>query len=152
LVTGGLTFTSISVGYRHTCAIASDNYAYCWGFNGFGGLGDNAGTDRYAPFAVYKTGGSVIAGLTIKYISAGYEYTCAVASNNNSYCWGYDNHGQLGDFTTGFYNYPRAVTTGLGGLVGKTVVSVSAGYDHTCAIDNTSLVSCWGDNQYGQLW
>jgi len=31
------------------------------------------------------------------------------------------------------------------------VVSLDAGYQHTCAVKSTSAIVCWGDNQYGQL-
>ena len=37
----GKTVTAISTGSGHTCAIA-DGRAYCWGANGFGGLGNNS--------------------------------------------------------------------------------------------------------------
>lgn len=33
-------FTSISTGSRHSCAVANDGNAYCWGSNVFGGLGN----------------------------------------------------------------------------------------------------------------
>ena len=29
--------------------------------------------------------------------------------------------------------------------------SISAGFQHTCALDNADRISCWGRNQYGQL-
>ena len=45
LVTGGelpagVTFTTISAGARHSCAVGSDGAAYCWGSNIFGALGN----------------------------------------------------------------------------------------------------------------
>ena len=38
---GTTTWMSISAGYSHTCAITTNNQAYCWGYNGYGQLGDN---------------------------------------------------------------------------------------------------------------
>jgi alpha-tubulin suppressor-like RCC1 family protein len=37
---GSAVFTSVSVGSRHSCAIASDGNAYCWGSNVHGALGN----------------------------------------------------------------------------------------------------------------
>jgi len=36
----GVTFTSVSTGSRHSCAVASDGNAYCWGSNVGGALGN----------------------------------------------------------------------------------------------------------------
>ncbi|MEO8576162.1 MAG: Ig-like domain-containing protein [Gemmatimonadales bacterium] len=36
----GVTFTSISTGSRHSCAVGSDGNAYCWGSNVGGALGN----------------------------------------------------------------------------------------------------------------
>ena len=36
----GVTFTSVSAGSRHSCAVGSDGNAYCWGSNVLGALGN----------------------------------------------------------------------------------------------------------------
>jgi alpha-tubulin suppressor-like RCC1 family protein len=36
----GVTFTTISTGSRHSCAVGSDGAAYCWGSNVMGALGN----------------------------------------------------------------------------------------------------------------
>ena len=33
----------------------------------------------------------------------------------------------------------------------SNIVSLDAGYQHTCAVTISATVVCWGDNQYGQL-
>jgi alpha-tubulin suppressor-like RCC1 family protein len=51
-VAGGLRFTAIAVGDHHTCALATDGAAYCWGLNDRGQLGDGTEVDRPAPVPV----------------------------------------------------------------------------------------------------
>ena len=45
-VSGGMTFTAVTAGNAHTCALTSIGAAYCWGFNLYGGLGDLTNTSR----------------------------------------------------------------------------------------------------------
>jgi len=82
----GFAWKQVSAGTYYTCAIASDNQAYCWGSNGSGQLGDNTTTNRRTPVAVDTSG--VLSGKTILSISTGDDYICAIASDNQAYCWG----------------------------------------------------------------
>jgi alpha-tubulin suppressor-like RCC1 family protein len=50
-VVGGLAFRGVQAG-GHSCAVTTDNVAYCWGPNGFGALGNGTTTDRPRPVAV----------------------------------------------------------------------------------------------------
>jgi hypothetical protein len=51
-VSGGYTFTSISAGNQHTCALTTDQQAYCWGLNSNGQLGDGGTAAAAAPVPV----------------------------------------------------------------------------------------------------
>ena len=75
-----------SGGWSRSCAIASDDKAYCWGYNSEGNLGNNSTANSKVPVAVNTSG--VLAGKTIKQISAGGTHTCAIASDDKAYCWG----------------------------------------------------------------
>src|SRR5216110_2256484 len=44
-VAGGLRFTTVSAGRFHTCGLATDSTAYCWGSNGWGQLGSESAAD-----------------------------------------------------------------------------------------------------------
>lgn len=148
-VLAGKTISSISSsGVYHTCAIASDNQAYCWGYNVYGQLGNNTTIDAPLPSAVTNTG--VLAGKTVKSLTTGNYHTCAIASDDQAYCWGYNTYSQLGNNSTTNSSVPIAVTN-TGALAGKTVKSISAGYYHTCVLASDNLVYCWGYNAYGQL-
>ena len=147
-VLAGKIIKSISDSNIHTCAIASDNKAYCWGNNKSGNLGNNSTTNSLIPVAVNTTG--VLAGKTIKQISAGSSHTCAIASDDKAYCWGAGSSGQLGNGTTSMTKVPVAVNT-TGVLAGKTIKQISAGSSHTCAIASDDKAYCWGSNSSGQL-
>ena len=146
-VLSGKTIKSISAGYAHTCVIASDNQAYCWGSNGYGQLGNNSISESHVPVAVYNSG--ALSGKMVLSIGTGQDYTCAIASDNNVYCWGTDFRGQLGDGDDYDKSVPTAVYTG-GALSGKTIRSLSAGLSHVCAIASDNNAYCWGLNDYGQ--
>ncbi|MEI7917847.1 MAG: prepilin-type N-terminal cleavage/methylation domain-containing protein [Candidatus Saccharibacteria bacterium] len=147
-VLSGKTIKSLSSGADHTCVVASDNLAYCWGYNSNGQLGNGSTTQSNVPVAVATTG--VLSGKTIKSISSGRNYTCVIASDNLVYCWGAGTSGQLGNNAYLDSLTPVAVNT-AGVLSGKTVKSISVGNYFTCLIASDDLAYCWGYNYSGQL-
>ena len=147
-VLSGKTIKQISAGENHTCAIASDNRAYCWGSNKNGQLGNGSTANSNVPVAVNTSG--VLVGKTIKQISVEFSTSCVVASDNRAYCWGSNKNGQLGNGSTADSRVPVAVNT-YGVLVGKTIKEVATGGFHTCALDTSSKMYCWGLNSSGRL-
>lgn len=139
LVTGG----QLAAGSGHTCAIDSGGKAYCWGQNSYYQLGNGSTSTLSIATAVAVSGGHIF-----RQISAGYRHNCAVIDNYAAYCWGNNTAGQLGDGTTTKKNVPVSVT---GSLYGVQVKSVSAGFDHSCAVTTAGKVYCWGSNAFGQL-
>ncbi|HET6762965.1 MAG TPA: hypothetical protein VFH27_04810, partial [Longimicrobiaceae bacterium] len=93
----GVTFTSISAGGAHTCAVGSNGNGYCWGADTNTQLGNGTTQtgDRAAPSLV-----EMPAGVTFSSISAGSTHVCAVGSDGKGYCWGNDAGGQLGNGAT----------------------------------------------------
>jgi alpha-tubulin suppressor-like RCC1 family protein len=134
--------TAITTGYNHTCALLADGTARCWGDNTHGELG-HATAGGYSSTPVAVTG---LSGATA--ISGGLWHTCAVIANGGVRCWGENNSGQLGNGAT--LPAPDSISPqAVAGVSGA--VSVSAGYDQTCAVQATGAVSCWGGNVSGQL-
>jgi alpha-tubulin suppressor-like RCC1 family protein len=138
-VTGNLTFTALSAGDGgQACGIAAGGAAYCWGYNGGGGLGSAA--------AFTSTPLPVQGGLVFASISAGQNgQTCALTPAGAAYCWGNGASGALGNGSQASTNTPVAVS---GGLAFK---SISAGYSSTCGLTTAGAAYCWGDNTYGEL-
>jgi prepilin-type N-terminal cleavage/methylation domain-containing protein len=147
-VLNGLDIISIAAGWEHTCVVASDDYAYCWGDNSDDQLGDGSGDDSDEPVAVSKSGN--LSGLTINSISAGDEHTCVVASDDNAYCWGSNNDGQLGDNSYNDRVLPVPVYRN-DELSGLSIVEISANDEHTCALASDGNAYCWGENNDGEL-
>jgi len=48
----GVLFDSLASGRYHSCAVASSGFAYCWGYNGQGQVGDGTTTNRDRPTLV----------------------------------------------------------------------------------------------------
>ena len=145
----GKTIKQVSVGDWNTCAIASDDKVYCWGYGvSFGDLGNGTFSQSNVPVAVSTSG--VLAGKKIKQVSVGFENVCAIDSDGKAYCWGNGAFGALGNGSTVRSNVPVAVSTS-GVLAGKTIKQVTASYFHTCAIASDKEAYCWGDNTDGQL-
>ncbi|WP_395683344.1 hypothetical protein [Dokdonella sp.] len=136
LLSGAL---AINAGGRHACAITNLHEAVCWGNDFFGQLGNATTTQRLTPVDVIGVG-------SIDAVSAGFSHTCALTAASTAACWGNNYGGQLGDGTT----ERRLVPTDVTGL-GNGVRAVSGGRRHSCAIDASGGVECWGENAYGQL-
>lgn len=137
-VAGGLTFSRLNAGSRHTCAVATDDAAYCWGANIYGELGVGGTTARDVPTPV-------AGGLRFAQLSAGNTHTCGVTTDGFGYCWGENRSGRLGDGTTEPREVPARVDTGL------TFAGISAGSAHTCAVTAGDIAYCWGHNSTGSV-
>ena len=93
------TYLQVSVGYDHSLAVGSDGYAYAWGYNAFGQLGNSTSYSSTVPVRVRDPANRTDTnkGLQATQVSAGFEYSLAVGSDGNTYAWGYNYYGQLGD-------------------------------------------------------
>ncbi len=147
-VLAGKTVTQISAGNQHTCALTSDGLVTCWGRNDFGQLGNGGNSDSVLPVAVDASG--VLAGRSVTQVSAGGVHTCALSSDGQVACWGWNVSGELGNGGTRNSAVPVAMDAS-GVLAGKTVTQVSAGQAHTCALTSDGQVACWGWNVSGGL-
>ncbi len=96
VLAGGLgkKVKAITYGDIHGCALNTSGVVKCWGYNGYGGLGDNTTTSSSTPVEVYNMGGKV------KALGTGGYHTCAVTTKGVGKCWGLNAYGQLGDNTT----------------------------------------------------
>jgi alpha-tubulin suppressor-like RCC1 family protein len=87
-------------------------------------------------------------GENILEVALGLQHSCARKPDLTVKCWGDDSRGQLGAGSAsdgGVFATPQPVT-------GVTdAVRIASGKNHTCVVRSSGKVSCWGDNQDGQL-
>jgi len=77
-------------------------------------------------------------------LALGVSHTCAVMLDATVRCWGWNQHGELGDGTTVSRSKPAPVP-GLANVRGA-----AGGYFHTCAALLDGTVQCWGNDGSGQ--
>jgi alpha-tubulin suppressor-like RCC1 family protein len=130
----------VAAGYSSSCALERSGAVSCWG--SLGGLGIQAVPIR-------------IAGLpSAKRIAGGGYHKCAIAVNDEVWCWGANWYGQLGG---GFAdpNDSRVDPSPLRVLdaAGKPLHAreLQGGRVHTCAVAMDGTVHCWGSNDFGRL-
>lgn len=132
----------------HTCAIRNDNKLYCWGSNNRGQVGFNNSVIAYnSPQQVTIAGAA-----DFTKVVAGIAHTCALHSSGTINCFGDNTYGQLGNNTNTSQMGSSTVvveTSGIGTL--SNIRDIVAGKYHTCAINNSNQMYCWGRNDQGQL-
>jgi len=129
--------TNLTLGDGHACVLVASGNVFCWGYNGWGQLGDGTYVNRLSPEQVPGLSGVVA-------IRAGSRMTCALRSDGAVLCWGAGDCG-VGDGTTAMRPSPTLVTTVAGGAV------VEAGGQHACATSASGSLHCWGCNLQGQV-
>lgn len=113
-------YQTIELGLTHGCAIDTDGFVSC--------LGDNSFGQSNPPVE-----------LTAKLITAGHTHSCAVSDvDRRIRCWGCDEGGDYGQC-----DVPEDLNDYLGGG-DTTVVQITAGKRHTCALESDGTVHCWG--------
>jgi E3 ubiquitin-protein ligase HERC3 len=96
---------------------------------------------------------------TVKAVSAAYYQSCAILDNDRLNCWG----GLGGALSRGELGYGDTMARGIvpGQMgdalpavdfgAGRKVKMVSAASDNSCAVLDSGIVKCWGDNSIGEL-
>jgi cysteine-rich repeat protein len=126
-----LAVLEVAADGNHTCVIVGDGRVRCWGAFDYGQIGP-AGPKQDLPIDERA-----------KKIVAGARHTCVLTEGEHVYCWGAGKEGQLGDGAPVKNATPVRVEL-------EHVSQVSAGGNHTCAIQGDSLW-CWGANDDGQI-
>ena len=146
--------TQITTGEDHTCALLQTSTITCWGRNKSGQLGNGQSTGDSEDNSADSSVPMEVLGINdATQITAGGYHTCALLQTGTITCWGYNIYGELGNGqSTGDWEDRSAdssVPVGVTGISDAT--QITAGEVHTCALRQTSTITCWGRNKYGQL-
>ncbi len=145
-VVGGHSFTQISAGFAHVCALEANGFAWCWGAHEEGNLG--VGIDRTGfthPLQVAPPEGEFAQTISFTQIDVGGNTSCGVSTSGDIWCWGSNTGGALG---AGSFEQRAWVPVKVAG--GRRYTEVSVGTVHACGVSAGS-VYCWGNNNGGQL-
>ena len=131
-------FVQVAAGSYHTCGVATDGRAWCWGYNEDGEVGDGTRTGRPVPTQVQTS-------LRFSQISAGAFSTCGITTDDRAARWGLGRDGQLGTGTTARHLTPVAVAGN------RRFRDVRVGNRHACGVTSANVAFCWGNNGNGEL-
>lgn len=120
------------------CAVTGSGTVQCWG-DPFGWDGRIIPDESNVPVTIPGLSG-------VKSVGVGDGFACVLTTGGGVKCWGNNISGQLGNGTTTHSATPVDVT----GLTAG-VAQIAVGDLFACALLDTGLVKCWGNNTNGQL-
>lgn len=143
----------VSAGGDHTCAVDTNGNAWCWGEEGSFAtgapaffLGPDDPTHRHIP------AGNNFGRADLVAIDTNIGHTCALSAANEVYCWGNNNVGQLGFPSSQISGTTKATFTAMRVASGNSYKSIATGQRHSCAVQTSGLLDCWGDNIGRQIY
>lgn len=143
----------MSLGYNGTCGLRGGVWAFCWGENASGKVGDGTSNSWQLPHAVSRA-------LRVVQISTGGGNTCALTAEGQARCWGANSMGALGIGST---NGPEQCE--FAGPCSRTPIAVlgdrsfsaiyvnrhAGWYQFVCGLASDGAAYCWGSNYSGTL-
>ncbi len=150
-VTGLNNAVAVSGGNESFCALLANGAVDCWGANDSGQLGNSDTQQRNVPDTVSGLQDAVA-------VDMGDDHACAVRAEGSAVCWGANSSGDLGSATGDPSLVPVPVIASFATVNGvqipiklSSVVGISAGAAHTCALLAYGQPVCWGGNFSGEI-
>ena len=152
---------SLGLGNNHACAIFNNGSLYCWGDNTLGELGDGTFVSRTTPLP--HTGADVAPFATdaATQVACGDQFSCAIATSGNVWCWGSNDWGQAGiGSTPDPYYFAAPVMSmasgkGMTALYANSLANPNVGSSFLgrfiCGQTSANVVYCWGENVSGEV-
>ena len=102
------TYVQVNAGGYHSLAVGSDGYAYAWGDNTSGQLGNDGTSNLSSPVRVFASAQSTSSSgpwLKAVQVSCGANHSLAAGSDGNVHVWGGNTDGQLGNDSISTWGY-----------------------------------------------
>jgi len=115
----------VSAGGNHTVVWTDEGKAYSFGYGRDGKLGQHGGNERELMSRLVEGG---LVGKRVVGVSAGGNHTVVWTDEGKAYSFGYGESGKLGHGSEEDEPVPRLIE---GVLVGKRVVGMASGHEHT---------------------
>lgn len=146
LVVGGWAFKGLATGIWHSCGLATNGEALCWGRPSQVGMLDppirNGGCGL--PVSCVDHPVRADGGRQFRQLEAG-VVTCGIDGQERLYCWGFNGTGAVGDGSTIDRIEPVQIDVPGG------VTTIAVGLRYTCAISTREVTYCWGANGNSRL-
>lgn len=101
-----------------------------------------------------QTGLTCTAGACVGCVAAlgvGLGHACALKADGGVVCWGANDHGQVGNGTSGGSVAVASPVVDDHGVPLANIRAIAVGDNHSCALRSDKTAVCWGDNSTGQL-
>ncbi len=131
---------AIAAGGSHILALKRDGTVWAWGNNNYGQLGTASFISTPDPVRVKGLDG-------VTSIAAGAYHCLALKQDGSVWSWGYNAYGELGNPAVS--SKGSAVPVQVAGI--RSATSVSAGVNHSVAMQGNNTVWVWGSNYYSQI-
>lgn len=151
----------LALGTGQSCALLDDGTLKCWGRNdGYGQLGLGDEESRGDEPGEMGDGLPLVdlgTGRTVRSVSAGWFFTCALLDGGSVKCWGDNGDGELGIGDVLWSNRgdePGEMGDALPAVnlgSGQSAMALAAATAHVCAMLDNGAVKCWGSNGQGRL-
>jgi len=134
----------VAVGQGHVCAVRADGRVLCWGRNS--PLQLELGLGSAEPGQTREPTETMITGTYVS-LSASQHHSCGVRDDGTLWCWGGNEHSELGVPSA---DLPRSGVPVQVGLESDWA-EASVGWFHSCARKQNGVLFCWGRAIEGQL-
>lgn len=144
VVNGLGNIKKISTGNAHACALDDQGVVKCWG-------DDTDGLVSGVPSTSSHPSPTVVRGFpaTVLSLAAVSSSECAILVNNDLWCWGDNEYGQLGLAGSDPTHPPKVVPSPIKTM--SNVDQVGASEQTLCVRHNTGVVQCLGRDFSGNL-